>query len=266
MVSVTQRIKEVKQPRGGFINPRAMLVRQLDDGKPTPLDHRVENIHPSLVGTAVDYLTRLANGAKPRDVFRVSLLGANLLGCAARIRALRDVAKLAPGRVDTAAIAAACRLVAYDVAFRAGPRMYNRKAQTSPDAVTFDHISVMVDRSGAFFREYGPVTLAGFTFRGGYTATVDSGDGDFLTADSLWDFKVSVSGPTKAHTLQLFLYYLMGRHSGQPQFNSITHLGVFNPRLNVVYRLALADIPAEVTAEVSRDVIGYRYGRLPRQA
>jgi hypothetical protein len=258
MSSVTRRIKETKQPRGGYISPNAFVVRQLEGGIPGPLDHKVENMHAPLVGSAVDYLARLANGAEPRDAFRVSLMGAGLLGASAHMRAMADVALLVPGRVDVAAIAAACRLVAYDVARRAGPGMYNPDAQTSPDAVTAEHIAVMVDRSVAFLSEYGPVALDGFTFAGGYTDTVDSGDGDFLTADTVWDFKVSVSGPTKNHTLQLLMYYLMGRRSGQPQFDEITHLGVFNPRLNIVYRVALADVPAGVITEVSRDVIGYQ--------
>ena len=44
---------------------------------------------------------------------------------------------------------------------------------------------------------------------GGYTYTVESGDGDFLTADTLWDFKVSKSKPTNKHTLQLLMYLLL---------------------------------------------------------
>lgn len=258
MSSVTERIKETKQPRGGYISPKALVLRQLEEGTSRPLDHSVENMHAPLVGAAVDYLARMAIGAEPGGAFRVSLKGARLLGKAAHTRALADVALLVPGRVDEAAIAAACRLVAYDVAPRAGPGLYNPDAQTSPDAVTAEHIAVMVDRSVAFLREYGPVTLDGFTFVGGYTNTVDSGDGDFLTADTVWDFKVSVSGPTKNHTLQLLMYCLMGRRSGRPQLDEITHLGVFNPRLNIVYRVALADVPAEIITEVSRDVIGNR--------
>ena len=53
MTTVTRRVKEVTQPRGGYINPRSMRVKQLDDGKPSPLDHKIENLHPTLVGTAV---------------------------------------------------------------------------------------------------------------------------------------------------------------------------------------------------------------------
>lgn len=257
MTTVTRRVKEVTQPRGGYINPRSMRVKQLDDGKPSPLDHKIENLHPTLVGTAVDYLSRLANGADPHDAFAVSLMGANNIGGAARTAAEVAVASLTPGKIDGYAIIAACKLAGYDVGYRVGPAMYDPRARTKPDKVTIDHIVTMVDRSVRFFREYGPITLDGFTFPGGYTDVVTAGDGDFLTADTLWDFKVSVKGPTKDHTLQLLMYWLMGMHTGLPHFTGITHLGVFNPRLNTVYRIAVADISKEVIREVSIEVIGY---------
>ena len=49
-----------------------------------------------------------------------------------------------------------------------------------------------------------------FTFEGGYTNIVSSGDGDYLTEDTLWDFKVSKEEPKSKYTLQLLMYYIMG--------------------------------------------------------
>ena len=43
---------------------------------------------------------------------------------------------------------------------------------------------------------------------GGYTVTVETGDGDFLTDDTLWDFKVSKSKPTNKHTYIAVAYVL----------------------------------------------------------
>ena len=48
----------------------------------------------------------------------------------------------------------------------------------------------MVLRSLAFIENYGPIIKDGFTFEGGYTDIVSSGDGDYLTENTLWDFKV----------------------------------------------------------------------------
>ena len=55
MVSVTQRIKQIKQPRGGYLPVKAFTVTTLDDGQALNPE---ESIAASLVGTAVDYLSR----------------------------------------------------------------------------------------------------------------------------------------------------------------------------------------------------------------
>lgn len=253
MVSVVQRVKQVKQPRGGYINPRSLEVVQLDDGKPSPLDHKIESVHSSLVGMAVDYMTRFLNGAAPAEAFRISLIGASVIREDGQASALlHGITGLNHGSLVNA-----CKLAGYDVVYRAGLAGYRPVETINPDMATTTNIAVLVERSLSFFKKYGPITLDGFVFPGGYTETVSAGDGDFLTADTLWDFKVSVSGPTKDHTLQLLMYYLMGKASGQPEFDTITHLGVFNPRLNAVYRIALEEIDPETIEEVSSEVIGF---------
>ena len=55
MKSVTQRIKEVKQPRGGYVNPRLFETHQLSVERQL---NDEENIHATLVGLCVDYMTR----------------------------------------------------------------------------------------------------------------------------------------------------------------------------------------------------------------
>lgn len=259
MVSVTARSTQVKQPRGGYVKPSTFESRTLVDGNPGAIDQKIENLHASLVGLAVDYLARLANGDHPSKVFYVSIYGARRIGGDALAHAEALCASLAPGVVDDRAIDAASQLAGFDVAARQGLRFYNPDAVTLPDDETRKHIALMVERSRAFFDEYGPVVAQGLTFNGGYTSTVDTGDADFLTQDTLWDFKVSVSKPTPKNTLQLLMYYLMGSRSFDHEldFINLSHLGFFNPRLNLVSRLEIASIPAEVIAEVSRDVIGF---------
>ena len=72
-VSVTQRIKQVKQPRGGYIKPKELTVVSLGDGAAAL--NPVENVHASLMGLAVDYMTRFMTGA-----FAISLMGAQIIG------------------------------------------------------------------------------------------------------------------------------------------------------------------------------------------
>lgn len=62
MVSVTQRIKEINQPRGGYLPIKLFSVEQFEDHR---VLHPVESVSPSLVGICVDYLTRFMKGQKP---------------------------------------------------------------------------------------------------------------------------------------------------------------------------------------------------------
>ena len=99
--------------------------------------------------------------------------------------------------------------------------------------------------------------MDGFTFRGGYTETVNSGDGDFTTIDTIWDFKVLKDSIEKKHTLQLLMYWRMGLNSIHPEFNNLKYLGFYNPRLNKVYRIEVDKIPEAIINEVDHEVIGY---------
>lgn len=117
----------------------------------------------------------------------------------------------------------------------------------------------MVQRAMNFIDLYGPIILDGLTFEGGYTQTVMTGDGDYMTADTIWDFKVSKRPVQKEHTLQLLMYWRMGLHSIHPEYKNIKYLGIYNPRIDKAYRLSPLEIPADVIMKVESDVIGYHY-------
>lgn len=53
------------------------------------------------------------------------------------------------------------------------------------------------------------------------------------------------------------MYWIMGQHSGKPEFKSITKVGFFNPRLNLVYTYEMAKMPQSVIEKIERDVICY---------
>lgn len=250
MLSVTQRISEVKQPRGGYIKPKDFVVTDLLDTEPL---NENENIHASLVGLTVDYLTRFLSGTPIEKAFKISILGASIVREA---EFAKDLLLNIQGTDDTS-IECACKMVGFDVVFRAGVAWYKPVKLINPDKETISNIRIMVNRSLNFFKLYGPVIKDGFTFEGGYTSIISAGDGDFLTKNTLWDFKVSKSSPTNKHTLQLLVYYLMGVHSIHPEFKQIENLGIFNPRLNKVYLLPISSIPNEIINEVNTTIIGY---------
>uniref|UniRef100_UPI0036D2A588 hypothetical protein n=1 Tax=Streptomyces atratus TaxID=1893 RepID=UPI0036D2A588 len=244
------RVTKTKQPRGGYIKPKDFNVIELNDG----IDlYGEENIHSTLIGLSVDYLTRFTMGTSLEKTFKISLRGASIVIESDYAEELLN----GISGLDDNSIENACKLVGFDTAFRAGIAGYKPVHTIQPDFSTISNIRTMVERSRTFNDNYGPIVKDGFTFEGGYTQLISSGDGDFLTETTLWDFKVSKKDPTNKNTLQLLIYYLMGLHSIHENFQEIEKLGVFNPRLNKVYLLDINDIPSEIISEVSSKVIGY---------
>ena len=270
----------VKQPRGGYVNPSQFEKIEFDDGI-TPNEN--ENIHPAVVGLVVDYMTRFCLDNDITKAFEISLRGA----ISAENFGNRDSVETAISflerikGIDDESIIFACKLATFDVWYRNAFAAMRSKTykETYPDTPTIQNIQTFVKRGISFFEKYGPITKDGFDFRspesdkkglfkkikelifgrdfGGYTETVDAGDGDFLTSDTLWDFKVSKNKPNGKNTLQLLMYWIMGQHSGQDIFKNITKIGFFNPRLNVAYLLDIKDVSNDIIRIVEDDIICY---------
>lgn len=261
MSSVTGRVNNIEQPYGGYLPIKDFLIIDV------PSDDVVkdkENIHPSLVGLAVDYLTRFMMGTSKKDVFRVSLLGAekydfynDKLGTNPEFGRACELLKAIVG-LDDVSIKNTCKIVGYDVCFRASIAGYKDIDEINPNKYTINNIKIMVKRCIRFWELYGPIVEDGFTFGNAYTETIDSGDGDYLTKDTLWDLKVLKGEPNRKHTLQILVYYIMGKKSSKPEFESINKLGIFNPRKNKIYTINVENIPQFVFDEVSYNVIGYK--------
>ena len=282
MSSVTQRIAKIHQPWGGYLRPKLFDKIVYNDGI---ILNDEENINGGLVGMAVDYLTRTMIGNDPHDAFSVSLEGASQAVLLGGEKKAFDVAlKLVEGinGIDKKSVINACKLVSFDVWYR-NPlaAMYAKGYKgIKPNDDTVQNIQTLVKRGITFFENYGPVTESMFGFApkdcsnddivewkkkkkkkcnfGGYTPTVDSGDGDFLTKDTLWEFKVLKSRIKSTHTLQLLMYWIMGQHSGQLIYQNINRIGLFNPRSNIVYLLDVDSISHEIIEEVEKSVICYQ--------
>lgn len=250
MASVTQRIKEVKQPYGGYLPIKNFEKTQLEDDLILEED---ENIHTSLVGLCVDYLSRYKLGETLEESFKISLLGADIINkqqtayfLLSKIRGLDDVS-----------IECALKLTGFDVCFRSGVGGYKDVMEIQPNKVTINNIRKMVARTVAFFESNGPVISTNLTFEGGYSKVVNAGDGDFLTKDTIWDLKVIKGNSTSKHTLQILMYYIMGLKSVHKEYQDIKYLGMYNPRRNMVYRYDVSKLSKDVFDEVADYVIGY---------
>lgn len=251
MASVTSIIKKTKQPRDGYLNINDFNTVQYNDDIAL---YSEENISYIITGLAVDYMVRYCMGAKKEEAFRISLEGARLKGELQKAeKMLHSISGL-----DDKSVIMACKLSEYDVYRRCLLSDYEPKENKFPDKKTISNISTMVKRGCIFFEKQGGCILNGFNFEGGYTDKITSGDGDYLTKDTLIEFKVSKKKPDKNHTLQTLIYYLMGYQSNTTEFNQITRLGIFNPRLNIFYYKHLEEIDIETISKIAKEVIGYQ--------
>ncbi len=259
--SVTGRISVVSQPYGGYLNASYMKVISINDGLRL---NPQENKTPSNIGLVVDYLSRFMMSNDATHAFSVSASGAikkDLFthGDGKEITRFNRLLSEIKG-IDDKSIINACLIIEYDVWERnvfAALEM-QEKDPVIPDQNTIENIRIMVQRSISFFKQYGPVIKEGFTFEpNGYSNVVINGDGDFMTKDTVWDFKVSKNEPTKDHTLQLLMYYIMGKHSGNPIYSDVNKIGIFNPRLNKVYLYNMNEYPEKLYKEIERDIICY---------
>lgn len=250
-MSMVARVHAWHQPPGGLLPVSLFSRRVMDD--PMPLHDRVaETVPADIAGLYVDYMTRAMTGSDVRDAFRVPLTGARLVGDGARAERLVSMVDGFFG----GSIRAACMLLDYDRASRHGPGGW-RPRRIDVDGPTCWNLSRMVARSLAFLDEYGPVVWRDFRFDGGYTDLITSGDGDFLTCDTLWDFKVSKRPPTPMGTLQVLTYWRMGLHSRYPVYRSIRRLGLWNPRLDTAWLLDVDRIGDGLRGLVDERIIGY---------
>ncbi len=277
MASVTGRINEIEQPRGGLVKLTTFDEHNFRDNE----ELVNENIPASIIGLAVDYLTRVIMGSEPAYAFKASLRGsifADRYGKDGSFEEAISLIKKING-ADTESIKAACKLVAYDGWYRNPYAMLkNSSLDINPDKKTVRNIQIMISRCEKLFKENGDVVLDGFDFSppnademkykkmlegkineyGGYTTTVHSGDGDFLTKDTLWDIKVSKYKPNSKDIIQVLMYWIMGQHSGRDVFKTIKKVGIFNPRLNKSWTLEMSKLSEDIFFLIEKVFICYK--------
>ena len=259
--TVTERIKELKQPRGGYFGPKFFAKTEIDDGRTLFAD---ENLHGTIVGSAVDYLTRISLGSDPKTAFSTSLKGAANLGLRKDMEYVGEPArakKLAAEvkGLDDRSIINACMLSGYDVCYRRGSDFYKPVEMLTPDDSTIRNIRTLVERAVETITADGPVVLMGTEVKSESARFSGLGEIDYMTENTLWDLKVRKAKPDAKQTLQILVYYLMGKREGEHKelFSNLRYLGIINSRLGLVYRTSIADIPQETIDDVEKAVIGF---------
>lgn len=262
MATVTQRVNKIKRPGTDYISPSEFDRWYLKSTERlSPIGS--ENVHPGVVGLVVDYLTRFILSNDVRAAFSVSLKGAAVCSLCKEneepLLVCEELLNKVKG-LDATSIESACKIATFDVWHRCLFKAPDMKGyeETNPNTVTIDNIRIMVERSLSFFEKYGPITKIGFDFYpNGYSKTITAGDGDYLTKDTLWDFKVSKDHPKSVNVLQVLTYWVMGQHSDQDIFKDIYKIGIYNPRLNIAYTYELSWMDEYLISAVEDNIICY---------
>lgn len=243
-----------------------------------------ESISRSIMGLTVDYLTRLSLGQKKEEVFFVGKYACELLKLKitskypwlSQTDMSADILDEALDeeldgelyffkqlinyhdeifiQVDNSLSLKNALLVAklssYDAIGRA---FYTdiHPQQITLDALTYDVIVQLVQRNLVILKKENNV-VCGVYFTPNDThhpfkKIIKSGDGDFYDDDFVWDLKLSSKKPSNKDFIQLMVYFLLGLNSSlREKFKKIRNIGIINPRLNKVYKVAIKDIPIEL--------------------
>lgn len=148
MASAATRAKEAWQPRGGYVDPRSMKAVRFEGARPL-FPAASENVHPSVVETAVRRLLALIAGDTVEGAFSECVVSALVVGQrddALRLRA--DIRGL-----DDASVASACRLSAYEAALEAGIALHAEDVtRMRPNAATLANVRTMVESASGFLK------------------------------------------------------------------------------------------------------------------
>lgn len=258
MLSVTQRIKTISQPKGGYVSSSLFETQTYEDY------YEIFDIRSDLApiqGLAVDYLTRYMITKDKLTSFDIPIAGAKKIDAAyennTEIRKINKLLEEVNG-LDSNSIIAACKIVCYDSAFRKGIGAYKDFETIEFSNELFRNVPILVNRCISFFESIGGIVSTELTFENGYTDMVSSGDGDYLSSDMIIDVKASKSEISTKWSLQLLMYYLMGLHSVHDEYKQVRYLCIFNPLKNTSYICDIDNISDESKYKVSHDVIGYK--------
>ena len=212
-----------------------------------------ERVDSGIVGSAVDYLSRMMITGDKSKAFEISFLFKKYHRvfvnnpdhelCKHADKLLEQITGL-----DDLSIIRACQLVCYDLIIRAGVSAFKAGFEhcmsLPPEDYksTVENIRVMVQRCIEYFKGCAPVTETGFCVKYGNLY----GDGDVVTVRELCDLKTSKRKTSLKDKRQVLLYWYAGLHTEGLDFSKIDTLSIFNPRLNMAWKLKVSQLPEDL--------------------
>lgn len=137
---------------------------------------------------------------------------------------------------------------------------FNRVGETFNKKLNQDElrdILIFFMRTQSWVKTLGEVTPM-YKFKPyGYNNTVTSGEGDFCSKYTLWDLKVSNGEPTSKDTLQMLIYYIMAKHSGNKLYKDINSIGFYNPKLDATWLCKIDNISPSTIRKIEK-LLGFK--------
>lgn len=228
---VRGRAAQASQPRGGLLPLIFFDQSQLGGAA---LTRRTESGHAGTIGSAVELIARWDLVGDPRADAELSV---------AALEAIRGVRR---GEHTESAIG---RMAAYQRTWEWNDDEVDELEWEEGDGdETLMHITEMRARVSRCFERLGRPVRPGTWPVHSERFHLD-GHIDFVTADTIWDLKVSDTVPDRVDVLQLLLYWVAFRDDPENGLE-IAHLGIYNPRLDTVWRIAVTEIPMDVVGSV----------------
>ena len=231
--SVSEYIDHINKSGRGYVPWSKFGFRSLGEG--VDALNPEENVSPRLIALAVDNMTHFMSGSPAMLAFGNQLYVASRIGGKSLKFKACDLIKTGIAGLDDQSIINAVKLSGFDARFLVDTESYQPIEEINPDGATIQNVRTMVKRSLHVFEVYGPKFLDRFALTGG---TAKYGVIDFMTPDTLWDFEVSETRPTQEDLLQLLMDWRKAlRLPHAWLFQDVNYLGIYNPRLNEVYRI-----------------------------
>lgn len=288
MNSVTDIIKRVEQPRGGFLPIKMFEIEELGGDVV-----RCDNVPPIIVGKVVDSIIHLIIKTDKQKLFKSSLngyakrveyfaqqfsYGMNYDATYAQIQKEDGIFNINAliDRLDDYLkkediyhlIICLCLIHQYDIwdtdfgyisrltTIESSRPKYYTKGDIRKIEVLYQRTVIWI--VSIINKDFRRDIIFDYKFYpDGYTDKVKYGVGDFVCDNTLFDLKCTKDKPTAYNTLQILIYYVMGLNSNNKLYKNIKYIGLYSPITNKVWRLSVSRISKELIHKVSMEVIGY---------
>lgn len=288
MNSVTEIIKKVEQPRGGFLPIKSFEVEELG-GEII----RCDDVPPIIVGKVVDSIIHLIIKTDKKKLFKSSTTGyekriehfARQFAYGTSYETVCSQIEYEDGifninklidRLDGYLgnndiyhlIICLCLIHQYDIwntgfgyvsqytTIDSSRPKYYKKGDIRKIEVLYQRTVIWI--SSIINKSYNQNIVFDYKFYpNGYTDKVKYGVGDFVCDNTLFDLKCIKDKPTKYNTLQILTYYVMGLNSNNKLYKNVKYIGLYSPVTNKVWRISIDKISKELIHKISMEVIGY---------